>query len=687
LSNEPSGRIGRFLRRASVTRPARAVACVGATVASLVAAAPAAAPAGESGIQWPQEQLLPHFAPVEALDVVNMMQRPGDERLLFSTVQGIVNRTQPRIYLIENADEGAETWPSSFTVPQARLEDPWPLVTKYRAELHGVIVYDPAQPASINVATTLAGLRDAVVASPELAQRLAAEPYGLPVLEDLRGRFESDLDAYEWAYDNLWDETTRRMIVGIPPYLGEGFRFADGSASVVYRFDVPAGAEHLRATIEMWNQFEVSATTVDPATAIADDWQVLLKEERQIRDAGNRDTYAADLSQFAGASTVYLRFRDSFPQDGWGAAIRSVSVSADGERAGGFTAATPEERDHIVFEQGTQLSGNQPYGLVRDYAVANRTMVVWLDPGKARDRELDERFLSGMPTNGVYVGWFPGDSRGEREGVELASRHGIITVPADLFSSMTVHSAQELVSPPAPGPRAPEPQDKVYVSFVMTDGDNLQYDQHRLRQLWDDPARGTVPISWSMSPLMLDAAPHMLNHFLGTATPADYLMAGPSGAGYVYPTPYPDQAFESYANVSGRYMRQSGLRGLYALNHVRGHDVGYEPSAARAVERFMRPDGVVLNIFFDAPFRNRTLPGGTPVTSGPIATSVDQAKSQIADAITDWDGSKPRFVTLGVLSWSMGPTQLAEVAASLGDDVEVVRADDLFALMRQADGR
>jgi GxGYxYP putative glycoside hydrolase C-terminal domain len=314
-------------------------------------------------------------------------------------------------------------------------------------------------------------------------------------------------------------------------------------------------------------------------------------------------------------------------------------------------------------------------------------MVVCLDTGKAQDRELYERFLADMPTNGGYVGWFPANVTGENEGVELASRHGIITVPADLFSSMTVHSARERVARPPRAPRAPRLQDKVYLSFVMTEGDNLQYNQHKLRQLWDDPARGSVPISWSMSPLMLDAAPHMLNHFLRTATPADYLMAGPSGAGYVYPTPYPDQAFESYAKVSGRYMRRTGLRGLYALNRVGGHDVDYEPSAARAVERFMRPDGVVLNIFFDAPFSNRFLPGGTPLTSGPIATSVAQAKSQIADAIAGWDGSEPRFVTLGVLSWSLGPTQLAEVAASLGDDVEVVRGDELFALMREAEGR
>jgi hypothetical protein len=434
----------------------------------------------------------------------------------------------------------------------------------------------------------------------------------------------------------------------------------------------------------MWNQFEVSATTVDPATATDADWQVLLREEREVRDATNRRIYTADLSQFAGAQRVYLRFRDSFPQDGWGPGIRSVELTADGQAAESFTAATAGERDYIVAERGTQLSGVNAYGLVRDYAVANRAMVVWLDTGDDEDRELYERFLADMPQNGAYVGWFPANVTGENEGVELASRHSVITVPADLFSSMTVHSAAEPIGRlPRPAKRPPL-RDKVYLSFVMTEGDNLQYNQHKLRQLWDDPARGSVPISWSMSPLMLDAAPHMLNHFLRTITPADYLMAGPSGAGYISPTPFPDAAFEEYARKSGDYMRRSGMRGLYALNRVGGHDVDFEPSAARAIERHMKPDGVVANIFFDAPFSNRFMPGGTPLTSGPIATSVAQAKQQIADAIAGWDGTGPRFVTLGVLSWSMGPTQLAEVAASLGDDVEVVRGDEMFALMRAA---
>ena len=46
------------------------------------------------------------------------------------------------------------------------------VLQKYQDEITGMIIYDPDEPHSINVATTLAGIHDAVVASPQLAEML-----------------------------------------------------------------------------------------------------------------------------------------------------------------------------------------------------------------------------------------------------------------------------------------------------------------------------------------------------------------------------------------------------------------------------------------------------------------------------------------------------------------------------------
>ena len=46
---------------------------------------------------------------------------PGDEQLLLTTLQGIVNRAQPRIYLISPVEEGARSWLDELGLPWTRL--------------------------------------------------------------------------------------------------------------------------------------------------------------------------------------------------------------------------------------------------------------------------------------------------------------------------------------------------------------------------------------------------------------------------------------------------------------------------------------------------------------------------------------------------------------------------------------
>ena len=78
------------------------------------------------------------------------------------------------------------------------------LLTLAGKRVRGVIIWDPAVPATINVATTIAGVRDGIVLSPELAAQYLTK-WRLPVIEDLRGKFtgaetgSKKNDAYRWA--------------------------------------------------------------------------------------------------------------------------------------------------------------------------------------------------------------------------------------------------------------------------------------------------------------------------------------------------------------------------------------------------------------------------------------------------------------------------------------------------------
>ncbi|MDG3003167.1 GxGYxYP domain-containing protein [Paludisphaera mucosa] len=142
-----------------------------------------------------------------------------DEAMAAATLQGIINRDSPRVYIRSNANKRPDYWLEILRRPGGWLEvrgAPTPvdldaLVELAREHLRGAVIWDPAVPATVNVATTVAGVEDAVVLSPELAEsRLKA--WKLPILIDLRNRFDGKEtgskknDAYRWAVREYLDK-------------------------------------------------------------------------------------------------------------------------------------------------------------------------------------------------------------------------------------------------------------------------------------------------------------------------------------------------------------------------------------------------------------------------------------------------------------------------------------------------
>jgi len=91
------------------------------------------------------------------------------------------------------------------------------LVEKYRSELSGIVVYDNSQPDTINLATTLAGAKGALVVAPSLVERLTAAPYNLPILPDFRGKFSNKLAVYQALDDQYWPSLPHRLAIGLSP--------------------------------------------------------------------------------------------------------------------------------------------------------------------------------------------------------------------------------------------------------------------------------------------------------------------------------------------------------------------------------------------------------------------------------------------------------------------------------------
>lgn len=135
-----------------------------------------------------------------------------DEALAAASLQGIINRKSPELYLLSRKNTRPQFWLDLLAKDgrwlkgrQRRpLADLGALVKLAGSRLKGAVIWDPAVPASVNVATTIAGVQDAVVLSPEFADRYLAQ-WQLRVLQDLRGRFTGaetgsrKNDAYRWA--------------------------------------------------------------------------------------------------------------------------------------------------------------------------------------------------------------------------------------------------------------------------------------------------------------------------------------------------------------------------------------------------------------------------------------------------------------------------------------------------------
>ncbi|MBN2138675.1 MAG: hypothetical protein JW720_12780 [Sedimentisphaerales bacterium] len=74
-----------------------------------------------------------------------------------------------------------------------------------------------------------------------------------------------------------------------------------------------------------------------------------------------------------------------------------------------------------------------------------------------------------------------------------------------------------------------------FLIFYVGDYDCAAWVYQRTMDIWDDPARGSIPLMWCISPILDRRAPMALDYIRRTATPNDYFAAADNGAGYCEP--------------------------------------------------------------------------------------------------------------------------------------------------------
>jgi alpha-tubulin suppressor-like RCC1 family protein len=487
------------------------------------------------GLIWPTNQLLPTFStPAPVLDCIDISAASNPEIDLFASLEGIVNRTQPQIACVSSVDgEGEFTWLDLHNLPY-NVTNGYNCILKYKSYVTGLVVTDPNEADTLNLATTIAGVKNELICDPSLLPTLTNAPYNLSINDDLRGQFSNKYQVYGYLYTNYWSLCTHRIIAGME----------------------------------------------------------------------------------------------------------------------------------------TNLDGN-----LRDYLVAVKSATVWLDPGTSQDATLLGMFVSNVsPVNGVYMGWWPN----EGNGLTWIANYGIPVLASDFFRNGSVFSgvSRTINVPPIPPP--PPLQNKVYIALVVSDGDNAQYMEHVMNMWWQDPARGSLPLSWTVDPLVSVFDPAMLNYYWSTASTNDCLIAGPSGAGYAHLELWNSANLTAYASASDGYLQRAGMRTITIWDQVN----------AGIAQAFATNCPALLGLLDQSGSYNAVNDGLRTIALNPTyASTTNQIISAITSAVQGWNGTAPLFIVAQGVSWDLTPSDfLSVVAAFSSSQYQFIRVDQLFLLYQQAYG-
>lgn len=541
-----------------------------------------------------------------------------------------------------------------------------------------------------------------VIANEELA-----DAHNLTIMHDLRGMFKNKLEVYEYGLNHVYPHTTKRMITAINPQ------------ETIQNKDVA--------------------------------WTNVTKDGGHTLDASNNATYAIDLTPFLSKSRsddmVYVRIKDAFEEDGNGPTLSHVLATVDDITTADFAPGTLEEDTALVdwggsslgdYPWGTRAAGGKAYmvygfkalngasslvvnltmhgqydvaattilpatktlnAVFRDYITATSAPCIWLDPNNKDEVPLLHKILDSLDSNSAYMGWFPNED--EMSGVTQTAQKSVYVVAADNFFNGSLMSGlktllQKLTqrvghkTEPYTSPPLKSIENKIYISLSWTEGDNIQYMQHRMRLLWDDTSRGKVPMSWTINPLIIDIAPNILNYFQATATENDSFIIGPSGAGYTFPVNWPKQDLNLFLDQTYRYAEETGVgsSSIWIYNRINSTLIPLSEEIVSAYHDALGPNlfGISADTARGAknPYGVNFTSSGVPLAGLATISGVEQGLARLRNISKDYfDGEKPLFVDCALYAWDMMPGNVSVLVDKLGEEFEVVSVDTMFDMFRR----
>ncbi|MGH2496684.1 MAG: hypothetical protein ACRDIV_18440, partial [Ktedonobacteraceae bacterium] len=224
---------------------------------------------------------------------------------------------------------------------------------------------------------------------------------------------------------------------------------------------------------------------------------------------------------------------------------------------------------------------------------------------------------------------------------------------------------------------------RIYISFTISDGDNLQFNQHRMYRLWQDTARGSIPLGWTIAPILTEAAPTLAAYYRNTATRNDELIAGPSGAAYIWPSYWPADRLSAYLQRTATLMQQMDLHTIEVLDGLLSRLFPYRAWQAQYAKS-LSPFGVRGILTGDSYRRSewRVVAGVPVIKNLGLAKSAARAL-ELIKINTPARIQNPIFLNIYLYAWSMAPTDISKLVQGLDHRYEVVTPGQLCALIAQ----
>lgn len=223
-----------------------------------------------------------------------------------------------------------------------------------------------------------------------------------------------------------------------------------------------------------------------------------------------------------------------------------------------------------------------------------------------------------------------------------------------------------------------------YVAHYVGDYDAAAWLYRKLPEMWRDPARGQVPLSWAFNPNLCERFPLGMAWARERRTTNDWFVAGDSGAGYLNPgyltPPRAHSGLPSGLAAWEKHCQQFYRQWDLSLTGfvIDGYAPGLSPEGLDAYARFS-PDGIVAQ-----KIPRQGVHRGMPYLR--MRTDLPEPPLDAARVVAGFgQGTPPRFVVcrsiLRTPTWYARVSQ--EVHRLAGDAVRIVDLHTLLWLVRE----